>query len=188
MSAATWVAQAPKNIKNQNSSKPCLAEITASKHPGTMVRMGNAWVEWVESWVGRKHLTKCRICFLLLLFFGNASNVFLSRMIPACLVVSFLVWLHMVAVGMGMDVAGAVAMAEAVAVAVAVADTCTHNRMDMAMHTYICHKVIQCCSNKVLHKYLLDYRTYRTYSHTNCLENAHCSSIAIMNMKQWTLQ
>lgn len=109
-------------------------------------------------------------------------------MIPACLVVSFLVRLHMVTVGMGMDVAGPVVVDVdvdvAAAMAVAVADTCTHNRMDMAMHTYICHKVIQCCSNKVLHKYLLDYRTYRTYSHMNCLENAHCSSIAIMNMKQ----
>lgn len=39
--------------------------------------------------------------------------------------------------------------------------TLTHTQQHPRMYVY---KVIQCCSNKVLHKYLLDYRTYQTHA------------------------
>lgn len=42
-------------------------------------------------------------------------------------------------------------------------DATTRIQTQSQQYMYI-YKVIQCCSNKVLHKYLLDYRTYRTHT------------------------
>lgn len=39
----------------------------------------------------------------------------------------------------------------------------SHSYTHTHPRTYV-YKVIQCCSNKVLHKYLLDYRTYQTHA------------------------
>lgn len=40
---------------------------------------------------------------------------------------------------------------------------CIHTHTLTHPRTYV-YKVIQCCSNKVVHKYLLDYRTYQTHT------------------------